>query len=119
MSDTTLDVALSLPENGGLEEGGLEYRALRVQVVNRPGALTGVAQILSSMNVNIETMTLATDRHEDRRGEVRFAFLADVRTTNLVCRKLMKLFEVLHVELISPAAVSELARSSARTTFLA
>jgi len=71
---------------------------LRVTVVNRPGVLTGVAQVFAMLHVNIETLVARRDRNDPARAEILVTFQVDAHGCDLICGKLTRLIDVLSLE---------------------
>jgi acetolactate synthase small subunit len=74
------------------------HTTLRLLVVNRPGVLTGVAQVFALLGVNIDDLTLRRDPHDPARAWMVFRLTTDLRSIDLICRKLTRLLDVMDVQ---------------------
>lgn len=79
---------------------GLDGRiaSFRIRAVHGPDVLASVAQILASLNVTIVEFAMVRSPGDACGADLRFEAAIDERTADLVCRKLERLIDVLHVE---------------------
>jgi acetolactate synthase small subunit len=70
---------------------------VRVLGVGTPGLLPGTAQVFSSVNVAVETYRLVRDADNPSIAIIEIGFLADERISDLICRKLSRLIDVVEV----------------------
>jgi hypothetical protein len=71
---------------------------LRLLVVNGPGALTSLAQVLSSLGVALSSFRLEASQQHPDRAHVLICFTGDPRIHGLVLRKFQRLIDVVEIE---------------------
>lgn len=72
-------------------------QVVRVLGVNNPGLLTCVAQSFSSVNVAVESLRLERSETDATLAVIEIAFSADERSSDLICRRISRLIDVLEV----------------------
>jgi len=70
---------------------------VRVLGVNTPGLLTCVAQSFSSVNVAVESVRLERSTTDNTLAVIEIAFRADERSSDLICRRVSRLIDVLEI----------------------
>ena len=72
-------------------------QVVRVLGVNNPGLLTCVAQSFSSVNVAVDSLRLERSATDATLAVIVIAFRADERSSDLICRRVSRLIDVLEI----------------------
>ncbi len=72
-------------------------QVVRVLGVNNPGLLTCVAQAFSSVNVAVDSLRLERSETDNTLAVIEIAFHADERSSDLICRRISRLIDVLEI----------------------